>query len=263
MSDPSLDYPEAIRTESARLLAAARDRLDALVPSCPGWRMGDLVFHLGEVQDFWAHVASSGPVEQPSRDDHPEPARPADAALLAWAQGRTAALLDAIADLDLDAPLWNWSRGPQVGAFVPRRMAQEAAVHRWDAQHAAALHGAPDEEARDGRAGVDPIAAGLALDGLDEFLTLFVEAADGEPESRDARLGLDPDGEHPGWTITLAHPLPETTAGVDADADLVLSGPAGELLLELWGRPAELRRSGDEAAGAAVLDRLRAYDATE
>ena len=37
-----------------------------------------------------------------------------------------------------ETPTWNWARNaPDTAAFWPRRMAQETAVHRWDAQSAA------------------------------------------------------------------------------------------------------------------------------
>lgn len=34
---------------------------DARVPSCPEWTGADLLYHLAEVQDFWARVVGPAP----------------------------------------------------------------------------------------------------------------------------------------------------------------------------------------------------------
>ena len=38
-------------------LARAAD-LDVLVPSCPGWTVSDLVYHLADVQHCWASIVA-------------------------------------------------------------------------------------------------------------------------------------------------------------------------------------------------------------
>lgn len=54
-------FAEAIRRESERFYAIA-DGADPArhVAGCPAWDIADLVWHLGEVQWFWATVRGTG-----------------------------------------------------------------------------------------------------------------------------------------------------------------------------------------------------------
>ena len=55
--DSNLDYVAALTRESARFAEAIRGAApDTPVPTCPGWTADDLLWHLGEVQWFWAAV---------------------------------------------------------------------------------------------------------------------------------------------------------------------------------------------------------------
>ena len=60
---------------------------------------------------------------------------------------------------DPATPVWTWATQKNIG-FIQRRMCQETAVHRWDAEHA----GGRDHS----------IEPGLAVDGIDEFLDYFI-----------------------------------------------------------------------------------------
>ena len=122
------------------------------VPSCPGWRVTNLVLHLGTVHRYVARVIAGRLPEPPDGDLAwlaapgecacwlPPGAVPGDAAL-------PAALVDCFAagaaDLRAqfqaarpDEAVWTWSADHTVG-FWQRMQAIEAAVHRWDAQAAA------------------------------------------------------------------------------------------------------------------------------
>jgi hypothetical protein len=71
----------ALRRDSNRIASAAEGRLDRIVPSCPGWLVADLVWHVGIVHMFWQMVARgalSGP------EAWSEPDRPTNDDLLAW-----------------------------------------------------------------------------------------------------------------------------------------------------------------------------------
>ncbi len=59
--------------------------------------------------------------------------------------------------------MWTWTGANQNVEWVRRRMAQETAVHRWDAAHAV---GQPDD-----------LDALVASDGIDEFLTYFANTS--------------------------------------------------------------------------------------
>jgi uncharacterized protein (TIGR03083 family) len=148
-SDQQLD---AIRTEGSRFwdtIDAATD-LEARVPSCPDWNVGDLARHLAGVHAFWTQIVDP---EAVSND------RPIDTiALVGLGREALQRMVDVLASADPQQHVWTWASQQDV-AFVTRHQVQEAAVHRWDAQTAAG-------------ADVDPIAPDAAADAIDEFLIL-------------------------------------------------------------------------------------------
>lgn len=259
-------YLVVIREQSERFLEALVGvPQDAPVPSCDGWTAGDLLWHLGEVQHFWAHVAAGAP-----GDDVVAPARPADdVALRRFVATAGTELLAALAARPADAPAWSWHPDGGTLAWVARRQAHEALVHRVDAELTAGLE-------------VRPPAVEVATDGVDEVLGVFV---DGVP----AWGTFAPDGvavdlratNAPGaWRLELgrfagAHPVSGEAVGLDAaavarvgeddprPAELLVVGRAWDLDRWLWGRgPVDaLDVDGDPA----VLTRLRRLlaDATQ
>ena len=234
----ALDLVGALEREGAALAAAARNGpLEAAVPSCPEWDLGALVVHTGRVQR-WATVAIRGRGEPAGRFPKPpeDPAEVAD-----WFEAGLTDLVAALRAEPDEAPAWNFAGvEPATVAFWRRRMAQEAAVHRWDAEVAI---GAP--------AAIDPE---LATDGIDELMAFFAARRLAQIEG-----GVDLGGtvhvhctDVPGeWTFTVRGTAFEVTAG-HAKGDVALRGPAGELLLVLWGRRSlEDATSGASAAPAA------------
>jgi uncharacterized protein (TIGR03083 family) len=157
------DYLAAIAVESGRV-AELVDQVspESRVPSCPDWSFRELVVHLGLVQRFWgANVRARNPSEpHRSPDDPPE----AGADLAGWMRGSTAALLSALEEAGLDAPCWTWWGEPRTAGAVARHQAQEAAVHRWDA------------EAASGRE-PHPLEPAVADDGVAEFLEVMLGTA--------------------------------------------------------------------------------------
>jgi hypothetical protein len=102
-------------------------------------------------------------------------------------------------------------------------MAQETAVHRWDAENA---HGA-----------ATPTEPELAVDGVDESLTVFLPDYLYE-EPRDGLSGtfrVEATDTGDGWLGTLWPDRCEVRRA-SGDADAVLRGPASALHLTLWGR---------------------------
>ena len=71
-----------------------------------------------------------------------------------------AALVAELSSVSPDTPVWTFSSSNRTASFWQRRRAQETAVHRYDAETAA---GTPT-----------PIDADLAVDGIDEFFTVFL-----------------------------------------------------------------------------------------
>ena len=133
---PASTYLDHIRSESARFRAVLADcRPDARVPACPDWDAADLLWHLGEVQWFWAGVIGGRPAAPTEDDERPE--RPDGVpGLLAFFDASSAALVDALAAADPEEAAWSWSEDQRV-AFTYRRQAHEALIHRLDAEQAA------------------------------------------------------------------------------------------------------------------------------
>jgi uncharacterized protein (TIGR03083 family) len=124
---------------------------------------------------------------------------------------------------------------------VFRRVAQETAMHRWDAEAAA---GDPQ-----------PIDRALAADGIDEMLEVFVPRVNDKLVGTGETLHLhatDGDGE---WLITLTPDGPTWERG-HAKGDVAARGTTSDLLLLLWNRrtPDDLEVFGDRT----VLERWRA-----
>lgn len=223
-------YLDAIRRDGAGLLDAARAAdPGAPIAACPGWTPIDLVWHIGEVHRFWSTVVGERLAEPPP--DWP-PERPADDDVWPYAAESVEMVVDVLATADPATPVWTWSSQHDV-AFVIRRMAQETAVHRIDAEQAAGR--APEVEAE------------LAADGIDEFLTFFLAYTVKDPPPLGGSVHLhctDVEGE---WTITTGDDGAYVVTRDHAKADTALRGTASDLLLVLW-----RRRSLDDATDGGV-----------
>jgi len=207
-------YLSAIRDGSRALLQAARLDLDAPVPSCPGWRVADLVGHAGGTWGWAAAIVRTG-----ARANYP--GVPEDChgdQLLAWAEERSHQVLDALEGCDPSSNCWTFGL-PRTPVFWFRRQALESAVHAWDAQRAV-----------DGPEPIDPV---LASDGIDEFLTVMVprqikaHAEDWSGQSFHFHC-TDVEGE---WMVQLG---PEGSVSVDrahGKADAAIRGPASPVYL--------------------------------
>lgn len=210
------DYLAALDRDGQALAVAADGRLSAAVAPCPGWSMADLVWHTGVVHWFWCTVVEGQLSDPPSV----RPDRPDDGDLLAWYADGLAGLMAMLRAADPSTPVWTWASQKDV-AFVQRRMAQETAVHRWDAETAAGS--------------VRRIEREVAVDGVDEFCSFFLalDAPGARPVDGSVHLHatdgdgewlLRPDGER--FTVTRGH----------EKGDVALRGPASDLLLALWRR---------------------------
>jgi uncharacterized protein (TIGR03083 family) len=137
--------------------------------------------------------------------------------------------------------VWTFSSTNRTASFWQRRRAQETSVHRYDAETAA---GTPT-----------PLDATLAVDGIDEYLTVFLpRLADNFGDVGDATVHVhctDVEGE---WLIARRDGELTVTAE-HAKGDVAVRGSASDLLLFLWGRvPADaLEVFGD----ADLLARFR------
>lgn len=211
------EYLDALRRDGEAFISSCETAgFAAPVTSCPDWTVADLCWHVAEVHDFWRTIVSD---RRDTWEGYEEPARPADADLPAFYREGLAATVAVLSAVDPAQPNWTWSSDHTAG-FVIRRMAQETAVHRWDADDAAGA--------------AVPIEAALASDGIDEFLEHFLQAgSDSAPVGGSVHLHCtDVPGE---WTVR------EGADGFDvarehAKGDCALRGPASDLLLALWRR---------------------------
>ena len=205
------------------------------VPTCPEWTVADLTEHVGQFCGFWTHVLCEGT----GRPKTPFPDRPGDDPA-GWLRELGGYLVAELAATARDTAVWTWYDPDQSAGFVASRSAHELAVHRYDAQSA--------------RGTCRPIPAGLATEGIDEVLTILVEARPRSGEAAGESMHLHATDSGADWLVTL-HP---DRVGVDrhgAPADLILHGLASDLELLLYGRPtlARVDREGDDA----VLDKWR------
>lgn len=233
----------AIERDAAALLEAASSAdADAMVPGCPEWRPIDLVWHLGEVHGFWATVVARRLQEPPEAWPPERPASDED--VVEFTRRSAAELLDALRAAEPSDAVWTWSPRQDVG-WVIRRMAQETAVHRVDAEQVA---GRPTS-----------IDAELAADGVDEFLEYFLPylAKDAPPYGGSVHLHCtDAEGE---WTITPASDDQLVVTREHTKADTALRGPASDLLLAMWRRldlaDTAIQVFGDEELARGFLAR--------
>lgn len=235
-----LDHPAAVRRDGFALAAAAEAAGPAaLVAGCPGWEVADLVWHITEVHYFWGEIVAR-------RLQDPELVSPLERpgtfpALLARYRQGVEHLASTLAAADPAAAVWTWARQKDAG-FVIRHQAQETAVHRWDAEHAAG---------RDFT--IDPALAADSIDELLEHTAAWrLEAA--PPVGGTVHLHpTDAPGE---WTISEDDSGALTVDRSHARGDAAMRGRASDLLLILY------RRIGPEAAETfgdpAVLQRFLA-----
>jgi uncharacterized protein (TIGR03083 family) len=217
-------YIETIRADGDSLAEAAqRAGLDAAVPTCPDWRVADLLRHLGGVHR-WAAGHVTGQRREPFSPD--EEARlfaaPADDLLLDWFRDGHRALTAALASAEPALDCWTFLPAGSPLEFWARRQAHETAVHRADAEAAAG-----------GRPRWSPP---FAVDGIDEVLNGFFGR---RPQRLAAdpplRMSLHATDAGRAWTIRME----SDRLYVDAEeqpAGLRLAGTASDLYLLLWNR---------------------------
>jgi uncharacterized protein (TIGR03083 family) len=202
--------------------AAASVDLDVSVPTCPGWTMGDLIYHVAEVYLHKVTIMRTG--------DWPRPWPPAELAaeprlaLLGRAYGALTAEFGAH---DPAEPIPTWYEPDETVAFWLRRMAQETVIHRIDAELAAGLKATrvPDD---------------LALDGIDEVLTRFLGYLSPPRADVPHLVGPGPIVVTAGsrsWTVSPSRSDEVTVReGADYQARAEVRAEPDRMLRWLWGR---------------------------
>ncbi|AKU16567.1 maleylpyruvate isomerase family mycothiol-dependent enzyme [Luteipulveratus mongoliensis] len=256
-----LPFLEHLARESVRFNDAIRlAPRDAEVPTCPGWQTDDLLWHLAEVQWFWGSILSEDLRTVQQIEDLADPERPEDhAGLLRFYDRWSPHLCESAAAADPSEPRWMWVSDPALHtvAYIRRRQAHEALIHRIDAELTAGTDRAP-------------IDADLATDGVDEALRImhgehpdWGTFAAGEHTARFHATDTDST-----WDVSIGRftgkppwggePTDDHRFGLVEDGaaspGVTVSGKAADLDLWLWGRPTseEVDIDGNAAALAAV-----------
>lgn len=244
MHPPLLTYDEhvaAARREIGAMLVALRaGAMDAPVPTCPDWTVHDLTRHTGEFMGFWTHVLC----EATSTTKTPFPDAPdledGVAAMTGWFDDLAGHLLARLEATPPTTEVWTWVEDDKTAAFTARRVANELAVHRFDAQSA--------------RGALAPIDADLAADGIEEIFVMTANWAQPEGAARAGESihlhGTD-EGRHDEWLVTMgADGLVITRE--HAKGDLAIRAGVSDLELLLYQRPTlgPVERFGDDS----VLD---------
>jgi uncharacterized protein (TIGR03083 family) len=217
------DWPGIVEREGLALARAAEAQPSAAVPAAPGWDTTALLRHVGTGFARATVVLRTGTMQRPSPEDGMLTDAPSDG-VGGWYREALEALTGELRAIDdPDRPVYAFAPGHQRAGFWPRRMAQEATIHRVDAEQATARP-------------VGAIDPAFAVDGIDELLTVFVpvlSAARSPADGTTVHLhATDADGE---WLLRFV-PGDVVVEEHHAIADVAVRGPAPSLLLWLWGR---------------------------
>lgn len=234
-----------------RTALMAADPREKVPTPCLDWTAEQLARHVALVYLHKVECIRLGRFPEPWPPPDPEPGRPV---LLDEAYAALSEAFDAHRPGDAAA---TWHRADQTVGFWIRRMCHESVVHRVDAELVAGLE-------------LAPIPDDIALDGVDEFLTLFLGERTRQMRERfaDVLEGADPrpvtiaagGGE---WTVTVEAEgvrvdeyLPPEEAAYERNEAARISGRPGDVLLWLWGRLDDraVRVVGDRALVARLLE---------
>ena len=246
---------DALRANAAAMRSAFEDGaaseagLATPVPSCPDWRLLDLIHHVGLVYLRIRSHVSRGVTSKPESDPRDSVGElPTDATAIQWWAGEYEELVTLLDALDPQMPAWNWAPASKQAAFWHRRMAHETAVHRWDAQMAVGA--------------AEPIETKLAVDGVTEVLDTWLPAGRRKgPVDRTGVVELFATDAEEDWFVRLRNEgvaLLDTDTWLDHDdphTRVLARGTASDLELSLYGRvPFDvLEITGD----ASLLETLR------
>jgi uncharacterized protein (TIGR03083 family) len=234
-SDPNRTGPllsdliTSLRREGDLLIsAAAGSGLEAEVPTCPGWRVRDLVHHTGVTHRWAAAHIREGRRDQldPGETEALSSPRPADDLLLEWYRAANREVAGALERASPQLACWTFLPAPSPRVFWARRQAHETEIHRVDAE-------APSGS-------ITPVPAGVALDGIDEMLFGFAARPRRIAVDEPRRLSLAAVDAGAEWTVEIGPGGVRAVRGRDPEGDCRVVDTASNLFLLLWNR-----RSGD------------------
>ncbi len=223
---PLARYAERIEEDSALLARLpGQDGWDQSVPTCPGWRMEDLVRHLGAVHRWALPYVSKGLTEM-----FPQPTEgqmlgsgPRREELASWLREGASELAAALRQSPPDLHCWSFLPAPSPLVFWARRQAHETAIHRVDGELALGTSG--------------PLPADFAADGVSELLLGFA-ARNRRRLRRETELAAVLEAEDTGdrWRFVASPSGLEVESGGLLSAPTTVRAPAHLLYLLTWNR---------------------------
>jgi uncharacterized protein (TIGR03083 family) len=238
-------YMHHLARDGRRMAELARGDLEAMVPTCPDWKLVDLIEHTGMVHRWQTTTVRDRPPSFP--DESVWRLGPADG--VSWADWFQAGVDDAVRVIGAADPAsgcWTWFEPDQTAGFFQRRITLETLVHRLDAELAATGT----------ITAVDPV---LGTDAIDEVFDVMVPATAPSPVGgRGETVHLhatDGDGE---WVVTLLADT-VTVERTHAKADAAVRASTADLVLFIWGREpvGPVERFGDPAAAELLAAACR------
>jgi len=237
-------FVEHVRADGRTLADAADGNIDAEVPSCPGWRVKDLVAHIAQVYEHKIECTRLGKAPDPWPPEWPQADDP-----VPWFRDAHAQLLHMFETSDATTPSATWWPADQTVGFWARRMAHETSVHRVDAELA---RGTPT-----------PVDAALATDGVDEILHIMLAgdwSEDADEAAHGQRVSVETGGA--AWEVVLDRGAMTVTDGTGG-SDARLGGDPSDVLLWLWGRAGDDRVTYEGEAETRRVLRERLTMATQ
>lgn len=241
-------YLSVIESAAAALVRrAGAAGLDAAVPTCPDWRVRDLVVHQGIIHRWAAAHLRQEPDARHALREEDVLADVADDRLQDWSRAGAAELLQTLraVDPDVDAMVFlNDAARPR--EFWARRQAHETTIHSVDALAA--------ELGRFPTAAEAAPATDVAADGIDEILCgFFTRGRSKLYDDRPFTIEVAPRDSAYRWTLRVGPGGARAQRSGDPAADVVFTGTPAQCYLGLWNRGREMSAAGD----ADVLARWR------
>lgn len=210
--------------------------LDAVVPTCPGWTVRDLLAHQGMVHR-WATAVVRGDDPRGVDSDAIEAEGRGAPDPVGWLLDGAKPVVAAIETAPDDLAVMTFLKeAPPARRFWARRQCHETTVHALDVL--AALH------QRALTADDVWLADHLATDGVDELLVGFWQRRTRGPRSETPYTAVVSVVDGPAWLLDVGPEATVTTRatvghGIPDDAR-TLRGPAADLYLALWNRGGEV-----------------------
>lgn len=219
-------YADRIEEDAAILSGLYGESTWSLpVPSCPGWRLEDLLRHLGAVHRWATTYISQGLEAMLPAASEKEMLRsgPSRRELGPWLLEGAAALSSGLRRSPADLRCWTFLPAPSPLIFWARRQAHETAIHRVDGELAL---GSPR-----------PFPGDFAADGIGEFLLGFAvrsrKRLRHDPTTAAVLLAEDTDDR---WRFAGTPDGLQVEVGAEVVAPTIVSGPAHHLYLLVWNR---------------------------